>query len=68
MLKDVWQLMLSRWAHIHVPKARAVGKRDVIPFRNDEALSNALPLWRVMDLSAGSPNLSGRVGVVCPSS
>jgi hypothetical protein len=42
-------------------KARAVGKRDEIPFRSNEALLTALTLRRVMNLSAKSPNLSGRV-------
>jgi hypothetical protein len=47
--------------NIYVGKSRAVGKRDVVPFRSDEALLTVLTSQRVVDFSAKSPNLSGRV-------
>ena len=60
-MRNLLQFLISRQMHIHVRKARAVGKRDVISFRSDEALLAALTLWRIMDLSAKSSDLSSRV-------
>jgi hypothetical protein len=55
------QFFVSGWAHVHIRKARAVGKGDVIPFRGDDVLLTALTAWSIMDLSAESPDLSSRM-------
>jgi hypothetical protein len=55
------QFFVSRWTHIRIRKARAVGKGCVIPFRSDEALLASLTPRGIMDLSAKSPDLSSRV-------
>ncbi len=60
-VRELPQFFVSGRAHVHIWKARAVGKGDVIPFRGDDALLTALTAWSIMDLSAKSPDLSSRM-------
>ena len=48
------QFLISGRTHIHIRKARAVGKRDVIPFRSDDTLLTALTLWHPSHVDSSS--------------